>query len=361
MEIVSNDAILSMEKAQIDMQIATAKQYPRKVERVRNNLLTMATLDEDTASACFYTLPRGGKQIEGPSVRLAEMALAAYGNVKAGTRILSVHTGENPHAVVQAAVIDLENNVAYTVEKRRRITAKKGRDGVRKPVDDDDIQLAVNAGSAIAFRDAVLKVVPRALITPVLNECKRVAVGDVKSLAAKRAKVVQRLNQMGVTNDRIFAAVEVTRIEDIDADKLATLIGAGQSIRDGATLEDVFPPVQAEPAPGKPVFPTPPATQTATPQPPATQAAPTTTTPPESAPAAEPPPTTDNAPKSPQEQLAELVTGAGSNFDAFKAWAVQAGFLKADNLSTSFEEFSIVFANKLLKNPAGLQAALRKS
>lgn len=360
MEIVSNDAILSMEKAQIDMQIATAKQYPRKVERVRNNLLTMATLDEDTASACFYTLPRGGKQIEGPSVRLAEMALAAYGNVKAGTRILSVHTGENPHAVVQAAVIDLENNVAYTVEKRRRITAKKGRDGVRKPVDDDDIQLAVNAGSAIAFRDAVLKVVPRALITPVLNECKRVAVGDVKSLAAKRAKVVQRLNQMGVTNDRIFAAVEVTRIDDIDAEKLATLIGAGQSIRDGATLEDVFPPAQSEPAPSKPVFPTPPATQTATPQPPAAQAAPTTTTPPESALAADP--TTSQAePKSPQEQLAELVTGAGSNFDDFKAWAVQAGFLKADNLATSFEEFSIVFVNKLLKNPAGLQAALRKS
>lgn len=86
----------------------------------------------------------------------------------------------------------------------------------------------------------------------------------------------------------------------------------------------------------------------------------TTTTPPESAPAADPTPS-QAEPKSPQEQLAELVTAAGSNFDDFKAWAVQAGFLKADSLTTSFEEFSLVFCNKLLKNPAGLQAALRKS
>ena len=87
----------------------------------------------------------------------------------------------------------LQNNVCISVEKRRRITTKKNRDGTRRPVDEDDVQLAANAASAIAFRDAVFKVIPGALIRPVFDAAKKVAVGEVKSLAERRGKVVDRL------------------------------------------------------------------------------------------------------------------------------------------------------------------------
>ena len=177
-EIIPPPALESMERATVDMQISTAKRYPRTLSTVKADMLSFATLDEETAASCFYTLPRGGKIIQGPSVRLAEIAVACYGNMKIGTRIIEcVTSGEAPHVVVQAVAHDMQRNVAVSIEKRRRIVGKKSKGGA---IDEDDINLAANAGSAIAFRDAVFKVVPLALINPVFEAAKKVAIGDVK-------------------------------------------------------------------------------------------------------------------------------------------------------------------------------------
>ncbi len=252
-------ALEAMERASVDMQISTAKKYPRTLSKVKADMLSFATLDEETAQSCFYTLPRGGKTIQGPSVRLAEIAVSCYQNLRAGARVISTVThGDNPHVIVQAVAHDLQNNVAITIEKRRRITKKKSKDAI----DEDDINLACNACSSIAFRDAVFKVVPQALIKPVYEQAKRVAVGDVKSLADRRGKVVDRLKQMGVIEERILGRVDAKKIDDIDLDKLEILIGLGTALKDGETsIEDAFPPVAKAPsviskdAPGKPADP----------------------------------------------------------------------------------------------------------
>lgn len=245
--VSSAAAVMAIERAQTDIAISTAKQYPRKIGDVKNRMMTFATLDEDTAAACFYALPRGGKVIEGPSIRLAEIALSCYQNIKAASRVISVDLGSSPHVVVQAVCHDLENNVAISVEKRRRIVGKKSKGG--KP-DEDDVNLAANACSSIAIRDAIFKVVPLALVKPVKDAAKAVAVGNVKSLAAQRGKVLDRLKQMGATEERIFAVIGVTKADEIDVDKLALLIGIGTSLKDGeVTLEEAFPPVQRIVAP----------------------------------------------------------------------------------------------------------------
>lgn len=244
----SDNQIQSIVRAEIDMKVATAKQYPRVLSRVKQDMLSFATLDEETASACFYTLPRGGKTIQGPSVRLAEIAISSFGNISAGTRVLSVEaSGENPHVTIQSVCHDMQNNVTVSIEKRRAINAKKNKDGTKKPISDDDIQLAVNACSAVAFRDAAFKVIPQALIKPVFDAAKRVAVGDVKSLSVNRQKIVDRLKQMGALEERIFAVVEARKIDDVTVEKLEILIGLGTSIRDGqTTIEKAFPPIEQE-------------------------------------------------------------------------------------------------------------------
>jgi hypothetical protein len=242
----NSDALMQMEHAAIDVQIATAKRYrihgPKQLSDVKNAMLTFATLDEETAANCFYSLPRGGKTIKGPSVRLAEIAVTCFGNVRSSARVISVQTeGPNPHVVVQAATHDLEQNVAVCIEKRRRITKKKSA----QKIDEDDINLAVNAGVAIAFRDAVFKVIPLALVKPVYEAARRVAIGDIKSLVQKRSTVVERLEKMGVPQDRILARAGVARLEDIGMDQLELLIGLGTALKDGAvSLEDAFPEQQ---------------------------------------------------------------------------------------------------------------------
>lgn len=239
----STDALASITRAEVDVQIATAKKYPRTLSKVKQAMLSFATLDEETAISCGYAVPRGGKMIKGPSIRMAEIALSCFGNLKAGARpIVTTTSGDNPHVIVQAVVHDLENNVAISIEKRRRITGKKKNGG--KP-DDDDINIAVNACAAIALRDAIFKVVPRAIINPVYEQAMKLAAGDVKSLVTRRTRALEVLKQMGATEQRILNAVEARTIDDIDIEKLDTLNHLRTSLKEGTlTLEEAFPDVQ---------------------------------------------------------------------------------------------------------------------
>lgn len=246
---VQANAIESIQRAEIDVQITTAKRYPRQLTQVKQSMLSFATLDQETAESCFYTLPRGGKNIQGPSVRLAEIALSCYGNIRAGSRVIhAVVDGPNPHVVIQSVCHDLEKNIAVTIEKRRRITKKKSKDFI----DEDDINLAANAGAAIAFRDAVFKVVPLALVKPVYEQAKRVAIGDAKTLVDRRARMVETFGKMGVSKEMILNRLEKKSLEEVDLSDMETLIGLHTAIRDGdTTIDESFPvPVVKE----KPTF-----------------------------------------------------------------------------------------------------------
>lgn len=241
-------ALESLQRAEFDVQIATAKRYPRKLGIVKQDMLSFATLDQETAESCFYTLPRGGKNIQGPSVRLAEIAVSCFGNLRVGSRVITTVTdGPNPHVVIQSVCHDLEKNVAVTMEKRRRITKKKSKDFI----DEDDINLACNAGAAIAFRDAVFKVVPLALVKPVYEQAKMVAIGDAKTLVDRRSRMIETFGKMGVTKDMILSKLEKKTLDDVDLADIGTLIGLHTALKDGdTTIEEIFSP----PKVAKPVF-----------------------------------------------------------------------------------------------------------
>src|SRR5262249_43901797 len=77
-----------VERSDVDIQISTAHRYPRSISRFKQAALAMATSDEETAASCFYKLSRGGKEIEGPGVRLAEIVGSAWNNLRYGSRIV---------------------------------------------------------------------------------------------------------------------------------------------------------------------------------------------------------------------------------------------------------------------------------
>jgi hypothetical protein len=347
-EVVHQDALGALERAQVDVQIATARKYPRTLSKVKERMLSFATLDEETAASCFYTLParRGGddKPIQGPSVRMAEIALASYQHVKAGSRIIN---DDGKFLTAQAVVHDLENNVAVSIEVRRRVTTKRG-----ERFSDDMIAVTGNAACSIALRNAVFRVVPRALITPVYESAKRVAVGDVKSLTAKRGQVIGRLKQMGAKDTAILAAVGADKVEDIDLAKLEILIGLGTSIKDGeVSLEEAF---QGAPKnEGRPVFQEP--AKIEAPKPPltVTTPAPEPVQEPAAAPTAVVAEVKAEEPAgTPQERLAALVTGAGFTLQQFNEWAIAIGFIPA--AIAEWSEVSDQVANRILRSPKGL-------
>ncbi len=237
MEVVAPSALVSMEVAQIDIQIATAKKYPRDLARVKRELMSLATLDDETAAACFYSLPRGGKSILGPSVRLAEMAVYCYQNLRVASRVIE---NDGKSITAQGVCYDLERNNCISSTSSRRILDKNGK------TYNDDMQLMTgNAACSIAFRNAVFDVIPMALVKPAYEAARAVAVGNASTLVEKRTKMFGRLAQMQVTPDRILAKLNKSSIENVDLSDLEILIGLGTAIKDGATtVDEAFPPVE---------------------------------------------------------------------------------------------------------------------
>ncbi len=229
---------LEQPSSEIDIQVATAHRYPRSISSFKKMALDIVTSDQETAESCFYMLPRGGKNIEGPGVRLAEIVGLAWGNMRSGARIV----GEDDKFILaQGMAHDLERNVAVTVEVRRRITDKYG-----KKYRDDMIAVTANAACSIALRNAIFKVVPKTFVDSIYKIAKQAAVGDAQTLNDRRHKVVDRFAKMGVPKERIFSAMGVSGIEDITLEIVEKLIGLGTAIKDGDIHVDAaFPAVQA--------------------------------------------------------------------------------------------------------------------
>lgn len=220
-------------KAEIDIQISTAKAFPRSIKMFLDKATSMATVTEDVAASCTYALPRSGKNIEGPSVRLAEIVCAAYGNIRSGARVIA---NDGKTITAQGVCHDLETNNCITVEVKRRITDKYG-----KTYNEDMQVVAGNAACAIAFRNAVFKAVPAALISYIYERVKEVAKGTAETLTARRDKAVKYFTDNGISEKQILDALELRKKEDIDIEKLSVLRGMVSAVKNGeTTLHDLF-------------------------------------------------------------------------------------------------------------------------
>lgn len=228
----------NQDRANIDSQVATAKQYPRDMQKAVSNAIFVATMDSETAASCTYSVPRAGKPITGPSVNLARILVQSWGNLRAEAKVIDI---TDKHVISQATCWDIENNVAVKVEVRRSIMTKTGR------MNDDMITVTGNAGNAIAYRNAVYSVLPKAVIDKVYKSAMGLLTGDISDetkLIKKRNQVVEQLKKAyGVTDEEILFAIGKSKIEYIGADEIVVLIGIGTSIKDGdTTIDEAFRP-----------------------------------------------------------------------------------------------------------------------
>lgn len=240
--VPDSGVLTAISRAELDQQITTARAYPRSIKRFVTECLQMCTLNEQVAEACFYALPRDGKTIEGPSVRMAEIVVSAWGNSRAGARVVD----EGPEFITAQGVFhDLERNVQVTMEVRRRITGKNGR-----RYSSDMIAQTGNAACSIALRNAVFRGIPRAFWNDPYEAARRAAVGDIKTLANRRAEAMSYLQKLGASEAMVLATLGLQGTEDIGLDQLATLKGLATAIRDGdTTVEQAF---AAQPNPQHP-------------------------------------------------------------------------------------------------------------
>ena len=226
-------ALEAVDRASIDMQIATAKKYPRSVDKALKEALTLATLDEETAASMFYALPRSGKTIEGPSARLAEVMAYTWGNLRVDADIVAE---DRTTVTAMGTCFDLEKNVAVRVRVKRRITDKKGQ-----RYNEDMIGVTSNAAISIALRNCVFKVIPAALTRRIYGEARTASLGKGGTITQKRQNALEWFGKMGVTEAQVFEALGVRGMDDIGQEELITLRGLKTAIKDGeTTVEQAF-------------------------------------------------------------------------------------------------------------------------
>ena len=227
------------ERANIDIQVSTAKQYPRSISRCANNAVALVTMDKDTAQSCGYALPRGGKPITGPSVHLAKIIAQQYGNLRAEAKVVEI---TDKQVVSRGTAWDLENNYAVSFEVRRSII---GRNGNR--FTDDMITVTGNAANSIAYRNAIFGIVPKSITDKAYKAAQHLITGDLsdeeKLIKRRDGAIKHFINTYGITEEEVIKLCGKHTVNQIQADEIALLLGFAQSLKDGdTTVEELMTP-----------------------------------------------------------------------------------------------------------------------
>jgi hypothetical protein len=233
----SVQALAAVTKVEIDTQISTAKAYPRDMAKIHKDVLAIIQSDQEIAAACFYSLPRGDK-VKGPSVRLAEIYVTLWTNLRVQVRVVE-DTGTQIRC--EAVVFDLEKNTSYRGEATRRLTTKDGR-----RYSEDVVIQATNACGAIAYRNAVFKIVPGVLVSQAYRLAQDVAIGDISTVQERAGKSIVAFGKMGVTREMIFEFIGVDDTAQFTLQHVEELIGVYNAIKEGAAIEAYFKPKPKE-------------------------------------------------------------------------------------------------------------------
>ncbi len=234
-KVLTPEIVSDTTRQEIDIQIATAKNYPRDVAHVMDSVVTLAGLDDSIADECFYTLARQGKEISGNSIRLAEMFASTWGNLRYAARVVA---NDGQKITAQGICYDLEANVSATKEVSVSIVYSKGG-----TYSIDMQTVAGNAACSKAVRNAIFSIIPAAIVKSVAAKIKEEAAArmDAKKLKASKESMVKHIAKLGVPIEAVLKFTNAESLESMDSTQFMGLRGALAAISRGeSTIKEVF-------------------------------------------------------------------------------------------------------------------------
>lgn len=236
----------AMARSQIEAQYLVAERHPRNMDRVRQLILKECKRSTFAAEA-VYSLPRGGKRIEGLSIRFAEGIRRVYGNMLTQDAIIYE---DDSQQIIRVTAIDFETNsvamsdvsVPKFVEKRSPAkgdevvggrTNSQGQTVYKVRATDDDMRIKRNAEAARARRNRILELVPADL----RDECMRQCQATIKASTASdpdayRKQIIDGFTTLGVPADELGKYLGHD-LASASPDELAELRIVFQTVRDG--------------------------------------------------------------------------------------------------------------------------------
>ena len=232
---------VAREVATIQGQIMLAKMFPRNMAEVWKKV-EAACSRKKLAENALYQYSRGGTDITGPSIRLAEALINAYGNAKSGFEVID----SNPeYSRVRAYAYDMETNTlqerTFDVEHIRQ--TKTGR---TKLTDPRDIYETVANNASRRERACILALIPGDLQDYAVNLCKTTLEKAVDITPDKIEGLCRGLAKFGVSKTMIEARIQ-RHIDAITAQQYVWLCSVGTSLKEGVAKVDDFFDKNAKP------------------------------------------------------------------------------------------------------------------
>ncbi len=220
---------------EVQASLVIAKRFQRNPIEAMDRILDACTRPT-LAEGAMYRYVRGGTEITGPSIRLAEAIAQAWGNISFGMRELS---NENGQSLVEAFAWDLETNTrqvkVFTV-KHRRHTKKGGYD----LTDPRDIYEMVANQGARRLRACILGIIPGDVIEAAIRQCEETLQANIDTSPEAIKRMVDAFGEFGVTRKMIEARIQC-RVEAIRPAQMMTMRKIYNSLKDGmSSPEDWF-------------------------------------------------------------------------------------------------------------------------
>lgn len=224
-DVESHRAIQEVQAAMV-----IAKKFPRDQKLALDRIMQACTRP-GLAEAALYSYNRGGTDITGPSIRLAEAMAQQWGNIKTSVRELEQRNGES---TVQAIAWDLETG--YQAEKVFQVPhvryRRPDKGGSVKLEDPRDIYEHVANQGARRLRACILAVMPGDVVEAATRQCEVTLKTKVVITPELLQETLDRFAEFGVTKEMIEKRIQ-RRFDAITPALVVNLKKIFNSLRDG--------------------------------------------------------------------------------------------------------------------------------
>lgn len=221
------DAGQQREIAEVQAALVIAKKFPRDQIAATDRILSACTRPS-LAEGALYSYSRGGQEITGPSIRLAEALAQAWGNTQFGIRELDQRHGES---TVEAFAWDVESNTrqvkVFQVKHERH--TKQGSKRLEDP--RDVYELVANQG-ARRLRACILGIIPGDVIEAAVKQCEETLKTHADTGPEAQQKLLAAFAPFGVVKEQIEKRIQC-RLDAIRPAQIVQLKKVYASLRDG--------------------------------------------------------------------------------------------------------------------------------
>ena len=214
--------------AEAQGKLVIAKRFPR--DEVQSYAKAMEACQRPTMAAkAFYSFPRGGQTVEGPTIRFAEELARCWGNIDYGIKELSQDDGKSE---MQAYAWDLETNAQSVQNFTNPHQREQGRKMVTLTSQRDIYENNANMATR-RLRSRILAILPAWFVEDAIAECKKTLAGQNDTPLIDRVKkMVVQFAKLGVTQEMIEKRLK-RKVDTMTSDDFVEYVGIYNAVKGG--------------------------------------------------------------------------------------------------------------------------------